>query len=178
MPAVTLPATGLPARTGRVVIDATDGPMRVVARFDPSFVPPGGPVERGRSGELCVTPCVVDLPVGKYRLFLSATEAVDSSAGDIDDVIVDEGVQVYRRAPGRYRTPTATDALGPGVVLVVSLLALAAGSALTAHEDSRGAGAGLLIGGVVGGGLGGVWAYDKSRATQQDGASSSWHVAR
>jgi hypothetical protein len=158
------------------VLEATDGPMRVIAKYDPSFIPPGGPAEHGRSGELCVTPCVVDLPVGKYRLFLSATENVDAAAGDTDDLVVGEGLQVYRRAPGRYQTPSPTDALAPGATLIVSLLALTAGTVLMAKEDSRGAATGLVVGGVVGGTLSGFWAYDKSRATQQDGATSTWRV--
>ncbi len=150
--------------------------MRVAAKFDPSFIPPGGATERGRSGELCVTPCVVDLPVGKYRLFLSATEAVDAASGDTDDLIVGEGMQVYRRAPGRYKTPSPIDALGPAAVLAVSLAALTIGGALLARHDSRAPGAGLVIGGGVGGVLGCLWAYNASRATQQDGATTVWQI--
>ena len=176
VPSVALPQSALQPRTGRVVLEATDGPMRVIAKYDPSFIPPGGPVEHGRSGELCVTPCVVDLPIGKYRLFLSATENIDAAAGDTDDLVVGEGLQVYRRAPGRYRTPSPTDALAPGAALVVSLLAVATGTVLMAKEDSRGAATGLVVGGLVGGTLSGFWAYDKSRATQQDGATSTWRV--
>jgi hypothetical protein len=172
-----MPAEPPAARYGRVVLDATDGPMRVAAKYDPSFVPPGGPVERGRSGELCVTPCVVDLPVGKYRLFLSATEGTDPSAGDTDDLLVGEGVQIYRRAPGSYRTPSPYDVLGPAAVIIVSIGALTVGSVLLANEDSRGAGAGLFVGGVVGGTLGGIWGYNSGRATQQDGATSTWQAA-
>ncbi len=176
LPTVALPATPPAALHGRVVLEATDGPMKVEAKFDPSFIPPGGATEHGRSGELCVTPCVVDLPVGKYRLFLSATEAVDAAAGDTDDLVVGEGVQVYRRAPGRYKTPRRIDALGPAAVLVVSLAALTLGGALLARGDSRAPGAGLVIGGAVGGVLGGLWAYDASRATQQNGATSVWQL--
>jgi hypothetical protein len=176
MPRVTLPATPLAPRHGRVVLEATDGPMRVVAKYDPSFVPPGGVTEQGRSGELCVTPCVVDLPVGKYRLFLSATEAVDAASGDTDDLVVSEGLQVYRRAPGRYETPTPIDHVGPAAVLIASVTAITVGSVLLAKEDTRAPGVGLVIGGVVGGALGSFWGYNASRATQQDGATTAFQV--
>ena len=176
MPRVALPATAPAPRYGRVVLEATDGPMRVAAKYDPSFVPPGGPIEQGRSGELCTTPCVVDLPVGKYRLFLSATEAVEASAGDTDDLIVGEGVQIYRRAPGLYRTPNPIDAVGPAAVCIVAVAALAAGTALMARDSTRGPGVGLFLGGAVGGVLGGFWAYKASRATQQDGATTAWRA--
>ena len=178
MPVVTLPATPPPPRVGRVVLDATDGPMRVSAKYDPSFVPPGGSVEQGRSGELCVTPCVVDLPVGKYRLFLSAPDAVSSSRGDTDDLVVAEGVQIYRRAPGLYRTPSPIDALGPAAVFVASVVMVIGGAALAQDSDKRGLGTGVAVGGLVGGVLGGVWAYDASRARQQDGATTSWQTQR
>jgi hypothetical protein len=174
IPAVRMPAEPLQARHGRVVLDASDGPMRVAAKYDPSFVPPGGPVEQGRSGELCVTPCVVDLPVGRYRLFFSAAAGTDPAVGDTDDFLVVEGTQVYRRAPGRYHSPSPIDALGPAAVVLAACAALTAGAALTAQEDSRAVGAALMVGGAVGGTLGGVWAYDASRATQQDGASTTF----
>jgi hypothetical protein len=171
MPRVVMPSAALQPRHGRVVLDASDGPMRVAAKYDPSFVPPGGPVEQGRSGELCVTPCVVDLPVGRYRLFFSAAGGTDPAAGDTDDFMVVEGTQVYRRAPGRYNSPSPMDAVGPAAVVLLACAALAAGAALSAQEDSRAAGAALMVGGAVGGTFGGIWAYNASRATQQDGAS-------
>ena len=174
MPQVSMPTTPLPARHGRVVLEATDGPMRVTAKYDPSFVPPGGAVEKGRSGELCTTPCVVDLPVGKYRLFLSATENVAASSGDADDLLVGEGLQIYRRAPGRYSTPSPIDQVGPVAVLVAATAALTIGGVLLADEDTRAPGIGLVLGGVVGGTLGAVWGYDKSRAKQQDGATTTF----
>ena len=177
-PRVALPATPPAPRYGRVVLEATDGPMRIAAKYDPSFVPPGGATEQGKSGELCVTPCVVDLPVGKYRLFLSATEAVDASSGDTDDLIVGEGVQIYRRAPGRYRTPQPIDAVGPAAVVILSIAAFTAGSVLVAKEDTRAPGVGLIVGGAVGGILGSFWGYNAGRATQQDGATTAWQVQR
>jgi hypothetical protein len=154
------------------VLDTTDGPMRVAAKYDPTFVPPGGVPDTTRSGELCTTPCVVDLPIGKYRLFFSATAATDPGAGDSDDLQVQEGLQVYRRAPGRYQTPTPADGVLPIVLVSASAVALVVGGTLSAtKEQNRTPGLilmGVGIAGVIGGG---IWAYDANRATQQDGAS-------
>ena len=175
MPNVVLPRAPLATNRGRVVLDTVGSPMRVTAKFDPSFTPPGGATERGVSGELCVTPCVVDLPVGKYRLFFSPLENSNSALGDSDDLIVDEGITVYRRAPGLYRTPSPTDGIGPIAVMLAGALAITAG-ALT-HKDDATLGTGLLIGGGVAIVGGGIWGYDKSRATQQDGATSVWQLS-
>ena len=173
---VRLPDTPLPAHRGRVVLDTTNGPMRISAKFDPTFTPPGDSTDRGVTGELCTTPCVVDLPVGKYRLFFSPTENDSSSLGDTDDLIVNEGVTVYRRAPGLYRTPSPTDQIGPVALLVAGTVAATAGSIAVKDDDSRAAGAGLLIGGGVALIGGGIWAYDRSRATQRDGATTVWQL--
>jgi hypothetical protein len=176
MPAVNLPNTPIAPNHGRVVIDTTSGPMRVTAKYDPSFTPPGGSTEQGRTGELCVTPCVVDLPVGKYRLFFSPLENSGTALGDTDDLIVAEGLTVYRRAPGLYRTPSPVDQLGPAALLVAGSVAITVGALMASQRENNGTGTVLLLGGVVALGGGGVWAYDSSRATQQDGASTAWRV--
>jgi hypothetical protein len=176
MPAVNLPNTPLAPNRGRVVIDTTSGPMRVTAKYDPSFTPPGGSTEQGRTGELCITPCVVDLPFGKYRLFFSPIENSGTALGDTDDLIVGEGLTVYRRAPGQYRTPSPMDQLGPAALVIAGSVAVTVGALMAAQRENSGTGTVLLIGGVVALGGGGVWAYDSSRATQQDGASTAWRV--
>jgi hypothetical protein len=171
------PGNPLPDRYARIVLDTTDGPMRVEARNDPSFVPPGGPVAATRSGELCVTPCIVDLPVGRYRLYFSATEHVDAASGDTDDLVIPEpGEYVFRRAPGKYRTPSVTDAIAPGAVIVLSGAALVAGLIIagTSEDDSAVAGLGLAGVGLAGVIAGWIWAYDTSRATRQQGATTFW----
>ena len=126
MPNIAVPSAPAAPRHGRVVLDTTDGPMNVAAKYDPTFVPPGGPPETTRSGELCRTPCVVDLPVGKYRLYFSATESTNAAAGDTDDIHVKEELQVYRRAPGLYDTPSPTDQILPVTILVLSAIAIPA----------------------------------------------------
>jgi hypothetical protein len=167
MPNVRLPSTPPAERYARVIIDTTDGPMLVTARYDPSFVPPGGPPTTTQSGELCTTPCFADLPVGKYRFYLSAAAGTDPSAGDTDDVTLAEpGVYVYRRAPGRYDTPSPTDQIGPAGVIIVSTVAIGG------DDANQAAGGALVIGGIAGNIAGGVWAYEASRAVKQDGRAT------
>jgi hypothetical protein len=176
VPALSQPGNPLPERYARIVLDTTDGPMRVEARNDPSFVPAGGPMTATRSGELCVTPCIVDLPVGRYRLYFSATEHVDAGSGDTDDLVVPEpGHYVFRRAPGQYRTPSIAEAIPPGAVIVLSSVALSAGLFIAGtNEDATTVGLGLSALGLAGGIAGGIWAYDASRATQQQGTTTFW----
>lgn len=114
--------------------------------------------------------------MGRYRLFFSATGDFESSLGDSDDLIVNEGLTIYRRAPGRYRTPSPVDQLGPAALVVAGLVAITAGALLASHEDDKGAAAALIGGGAAVAIGGGVWGYDRSRATQQDGASTVWQV--
>ena len=177
LPNVVISTAPIRPNYGRVVIDTVGGPMRVTAKFDPSFSPAGSSHERGVSGELCLTPCVVELPLGRYRLFFSATENSSSALGDADDLVVNEGITIYRRAPGLYRTPSPVDGIAPAALLIAGVAAITAG-ALTSHNQAdRSLGAGLVIGGsaaVIGGGL---WGYEKSRATQRDGAATVWQLS-
>jgi hypothetical protein len=178
MPNVALPSTPLPQQRARVVIDTTDGPMLVAVRYDPSFIPPGGAPSTTQSGELCTTPCVADLPVGKYRLFLSATGGTDPSMGDTDDVkLAEPGVYVYRRAPGRYDTPSPTAQIGPVTLVVLSSVALVAGFVILGADSENQAAGGALIGGGIAGSIGGwIWSYEASRAEKQDGRSTFFRM--
>jgi len=176
MPAIALPSTPIPPNHGRVVLDTTEGAMRVAAKYDPTFIPPGGSTEKGKSGELCITPCVVDLPFGKYRLFFSALDYSETSLGDIDDLVVNEGLTIYRRAPGSYRTPSPVDQIAPGALLLVGAVALTASALTAAKTDNPGMTAGLAVGGGVALIGGGVWGYEQSRATQRDGSTTVWQV--
>jgi len=178
MPNVNLPPTPPAERYARVVIDTTDGPMLISAKYDPSFVPPGGPPATTQSGELCTTPCYADLPVGKYRFYMSAAAGTDPSSGDTDDVrLAEPGVYVYRRAPGRYDTPSPVDQIGPGAVILVSTVAFIIGASLLGGDDRNGtAGAALMLGGLAGGVAGGVWSYEESRAVKQDGRATFFRI--
>jgi hypothetical protein len=181
LPPVEMPATPPPEGHGRVVFDTTDGRMRVTAQYDPRFAPPGHVAPSSRTGELCDTPCVADLPLGTYRLFLSG-QVGDGIRGDSDDLEVKEGVTVYRRAPGKYTTPTFGEAILPGIVLAVGLTAAAVGAAVMAQRDADGS---AMVAGGTTFGLGvlisvgsGIWLYNATRAEQQEGSTTVWQHAR
>jgi hypothetical protein len=183
MPSVQLPPSPPAAGNGRVVLDTTDGPMRVFMEADPSFVPPGAKAPPSRSGELCVTPCVADLPVGKYRLFMSAEGG--EQHGDTDDLLVGEGVTYYRRAPGKYTTPTIPEKVPPWLVIGLGAVLMPVGFALAVSSAAPNGGSGdpvpglLLVGAGIGLGIGGgVWLYEASRATRQRGATTTWTEAQ
>jgi hypothetical protein len=160
-----------------VVLDTTDGPMRVTAQADSTFVPPGASVAPSRTGELCLTPCVADLPTGRYRLFMSSA---GGERGDTDDLLVREGTTVYRRAPGKYETPSISNRVPPALVLTLGLvltsvgLVVAAGSSTSSQSSSMTVGFLLTgLGGAMAVG-GGFWLYDASRAVRQSGATTVW----
>jgi len=175
MPSVPLPPSPPPQGSGRVILDTTDGPMRVTAQADTSFVPPGASAAPSRTGELCVTPCAADLPEGRYRLFLSS---VDGEHGDTDDLVVSSGLTVYRRAPGKYVTPSVANRVLPAIVVAVGAVLASVGLVIAAGASgpNDNPAPGLVLGGVgaaaaIGGGF---WAYDASRAVEQRGATTSW----
>jgi hypothetical protein len=177
-PPVQAPRAELPQGHGRVVLHTTDEPMQITARADASFVPPGHSVAPTRSGELCVTPCVVDLPVGRYKLFMTSADG-SHEHGDTDHLTVRDGVNYYVRAPGRFEPPTWTPAV-PALFMVGAALLFATGVVVAIDEDSGRqvmgmaiAGAGLGIGVV-----GGIMAYDQGRGTIQEGATTAWWEPR
>jgi hypothetical protein len=142
MPAVQIPSNAPTSGRGRLVVDTTDGPMDVAAQrlqaFDGASA---GPVA---TGPLCRTPCVVDLPFGRYDLYLSGL-ASDPSRGDKAPVEVREGTNVLLRAPGKYEVPNSAQ---PGPIVLASLGGLLAGvsPAFIAVKDS---GIGLTVGSAV-----------------------------
>lgn len=177
VPPVTMPSIAPAPGLGRVVLHSTDGALRVSARADTAFVPPGRNLPATRTGELCVTPCVVDLPPGEYKLFM--TSADDSySRGDTDVLLVREGLTYYVRAPGRYEPRTWIPVV-PSLVIVVGAALILSGAAM-ASSSASGSGDASSTGVVlmaVGGGIGitgGVLMYNVSRARIQNGATTSW----
>jgi hypothetical protein len=177
MPRVLWPPYVPPSGHGRVVLNGTDGPMHVVAQADRSFVPPGQSVPPTRTGDLCSsTPCVADLPVGRYKLYLSSADGAFKH-GDADELVVTDGVTYYVRAPGRYEPPEWLRVL-PIVIVTGAAALLVAGAALAlngeASSQSRTAGYVMMGGGVVIGVWGGIELYDASRAKQQEGATTVW----
>lgn len=173
-PSIPVPRTPLPPGYGRVVLDGTDAPLKITARADTAFVPPGGHVKPTRVGELCVTPCVVDLPVGTYKLYM--TSANDSNnEGDTDVLQVRPGLTYYRRAPGKFDPPTWIPVL-PSVLIGVATLGFLTGALMASNRNSgqQVAGYGIMIGSVAFGTVGGIMYYNASRGARQEGASTTW----
>jgi hypothetical protein len=169
MPAVAMPQTPVPDAHGRVVIDTTDGPMEVVAQTSVGFTSGG----QTRSGFLCRTPCVVDLPIGSYTLYFSGL-AKDTTRGDVARLEVHPGLNVLRRAPGKYKPPEE-GSLGGFALFVTGLTALSVGVAwaVVSEEPAPGivvatVGAGASVGGIV--------LMPAKRAEQQEGATTTWNV--
>jgi hypothetical protein len=174
-PPVSLPAAPPANDRARVVIFTTDGPMRVVAEAAPQFQ--ARAAEQPRSGELCVSPCVVDVPPGRYRLFLENVNlgAGGATGGDVDDLQLPPGLTYYLRAPGHFEHPTWIP-WAPFLVGVTGIIVASIGLGLAAtgeHETPGlvvlGAGLGLAIGGSV-------YAYDAQRGSIQQGATTQWSV--
>ena len=168
MPRVTMPAQAPAPGHGRLVIDTVDGPMDVAARNVARFEGAGS--QPTRSGPLCRTPCVVDLPLGRYTLFLSGL-AQDPSRGDVVSVEVHPGVTVIRRAPGKYETPEYLPA-APITLVVGGGIGTVAGAAVMGGGEA--AGGGVLLGTGVALTIGGLITWPR-RATQQDGSSTTWN---
>jgi len=149
--------------------------MRVTVEADPGFVPPGATVAPSRTGQLCLTPCAADLPFGRYRVYLSSPSG---QHGDVDELIVDQGLTVYRRAPGQYVTPSVANKAAPLVVVVLGLALATVGLTLAASSAANNGSAapGLVVGGlgIAAAAAGWGWLYDASRAVQQSGATTTW----
>lgn len=175
IPPVSMPAEMPKTGYGRIVLHGTDGPMRVVVQADTSFIPPGGSVPPTRTGELCPsTPCAADLPVGRYKLFLTSADG-SFTHGDTDELIVTEGVTYYVRSPGRYEAPHWIHAYP--ALLLAGAVALVVGGSILASEPgntNQGIGIATMIGGAGLGVWGGIELYDESRAKQQNGATTVW----
>ena len=184
-PNVPLPQAPIAEGHGRVVLEGTDGPMKIAVRADMSFIPPGYDVAPTRSGELCTTPCVADLPVGRYKLFMSGTHEGDNT-GDTDTMMVREGVNYYVRAPGQFEPPTWTPVAPTaliilGVTLATVGVALASGSSDDSGDDTGSGEVSPVSLGLIGAGIaltigGGIWSYDQGRGTRQEGATTAWTV--
>jgi hypothetical protein len=172
-PPVTMPPNPPALGIARVVLGTTDGPMKIEARGDLEFVPPGTNYRPSHFGELCVTPCVIDLPVGRYKLYLRPEGT--SNSGDVDVIDLREGMNYYVRAPGRFDPPQWLH-VWPSVLAIAGVTAFSVGAGFAFGRDSgaRGAGAALMVGGVVITTTGGILIYDASRGSTQEGATTLW----
>ncbi|MEZ4224243.1 MAG: hypothetical protein R3B13_25055 [Polyangiaceae bacterium] len=175
-PNVPLPNAPLPDHYGRVVLASTDDSLKITARSDTTFVPPGHPVPPNRTGELCSTPCVTDLPIGRYKLYMNSADG-SYEHGDTDMLDVREGLTYYVRAPGKFEEPQWIPVL-PTVLTIVGVAALAGGLALATAEDKSGQTPGLIMAGAGVGiaVVGGVMLYDAQRGALQKGATTTWSV--
>ncbi len=173
-PSIPVPRTPLPAGYGRVVLDSTDARLKITARADTAFVPPGSQVKPTRVGELCITPCVVDLPVGNYKLYMTGADD-SNNEGDTDVLQVREGLTYYRRAPGKFDPPTWIPVL-PSVLIGVATVGLLSGALVASSKNTsqQMAGYGIMAGSVAFGVTGGIMYYDASRGARQEGASTTW----
>lgn len=176
-PAISVPREPIAAGSGRVVLGTTDTPMKITAQADTTFVPPGATIAPTRSGDLCTTPCIVDLPLGRYKLYMRGAGAA-TAHGDVDELLVQPGVNYYVRAPGRFEPPEWIPIV-PTLLVIAGAGLFAGGAVLAATEDrvsSQVLGGTLMLGGVSLSVVGGVMSYNKSRATIQEGATSAWNV--
>ena len=126
------------------------------------------------------TPCVVDLPLGRYKLFLSSADGAFEN-GDTDQLHVRSGVNYYVRAPARVEPPDPFP-VGPVVTLVLSGAAMIAGISLLSEDSDAFApdqvtSYVLLSGSLVGGIAGGIWYHNASRGIEQEGSTTNWLAA-
>jgi hypothetical protein len=146
--------------------------VRVVAQGQQEFQAP--PSRGARSGELCVTPCVVDMPPGTYTLYMRPADGQGSS-GDVDQLAVSERLTYYLRAPGRFEHPTWVPA-GPTLISTVGLTATTIGFLLLlgGSSDARALGWVLAAGGLTLSIGGGIFIYEAQRGKIQKGATTTW----
>jgi hypothetical protein len=118
------------------------------------------------------------LPVGRYRLFLSSTA---DSTGDSDDIVLPQGLTVYRRAPGKYETPSFANVVGPAALLIAGIVLVSIGPVVATagavgnnDTGATAAGVAMTVGGIAAAIGGGIWLYDARRAVQQEGATTAW----
>ncbi len=129
-----------------------------------------------RTGELCDTPCVVDLPAGRYKLYMTPADGSYAN-GDSDMMQVGAGrLTYYLRAPGKFEQPEWIP-IAPTALVTLAVLAAAGGASLLVSDDSsnRTTGGILLGGGAAIGIVGGIWYYDASRGAIQAGATTTWN---
>jgi hypothetical protein len=119
----------------------------------------------------------VDLPQGRYKLYMTASDA-NSSHGDVDELLVNPGVNYYVRAPGKFEPPEWMPVVPTLlVVLGTGLLTSGAIMAIDSSNSSRVVGGSMMAAGLSIGIVGGALYYDKQRGTMQQGATTVWTIA-
>jgi hypothetical protein len=175
-PPATLPlAPGL----GRLYVDVVDGPIRVrVVR--PITVTETINGEQFEEEELedqatCLSPCVLDLPLGSHLLAFPVRGA---GGVDLARVIVSPNPTLYRRALGWRQAREAGFTLGVlgatfgGVSLATGGALLPVGLARDSHGVTLAGGITLGIGALLT--AAGIWAIAKHPLMEQAGAGAQY----
>jgi hypothetical protein len=182
-PPVALPAEPPPPGSGRVVLDCVDGPAEVSAVWAGALQEPTHHVLPARaqpfSGPVCTTPCIADLPYGRYDLYFSL-RSPSITRGDHDQISVTTGVRVQRRALGTS-TPADGGQRNGGVMLaIVGASAaltgagfLALGASMDEQDSMVAIGGASLAGGALLTVIGALM-MQAGQATSQEGATTSW----
>lgn len=182
-PVVPPPSTyPLAAGLGRVYIDVVDGPIqvRVVKRITVSETVDGEQVE---SEELedqatCISPCFLDLPVGKQHLL--AFPVRGAGGVDLVSVIASPRPLLYRRALGWRKAGSAGFVLGVvgasfgGVSFVTGAALLPTGLATGSHGITLAGGITLGVGALLA--AAGIWAMADNPLMEQAGAGAQYGV--
>ncbi len=155
---------------GRVLFGTTDGAMRVSVKKERDLGQEGGSQPRVQ-GYVCTTPCVADLPLGTYRVYLSPGEGSDLESGDSDTLTVKRGTWVYLRAPGQFNRVTVGETYLSAVVVVGAALTVLPGGGLLI-TGPRAVGGAVVAASVAGTIASGIWAHRLSRGTIQPGATT------
>lgn len=179
-PAIDTRSLAAPAEGhGRVLVDVVDGPTEV-RRFETTQIVVDDKnkdrplvVNETFTTFVCVSPCVVDMPLGRQSLaFPTRGRRNRYEVGEVDFA---PEPTVYRRALGSYRSGGAGLVLGilgaafGGAAVITGMTLLPVGLALDDDAMALAGGISFAAGGLLTG-LG-VWAISESPSTEQPGAS-------
>lgn len=185
-PPIPMPTTPPAPGMVRTVVHSTDGPTTVSARAEEHFDVPSNKFSFRRQNPLCVTPCVVDLPIGKYQLTFE-TPAGERLSQDTDTVELKPGVNYLVRAPGKNYPSQAPVApawvLGAGITSFVVANFLFLGYPHLEDENTKktlgNVSLGLNLIGLTGAISGAIWYHQEKYRLQgatQKGASTVWQT--
>lgn len=179
MPARLLPAidlSGVPAPgLTRLVLDSPNGPTTVERLRGGTMQGVAGTLMLGGSLQVatnvCVTPCVVDMPPGNVELRFTAVN--DSNRTSTGFVNIDQQTTGYRHALGTQRNRAWRGFAGWPMLVIGALSATTSASDMAQGSDRGGMGSTLVIGGLLAA-LGG-WLVYTSTIEDQAGTGVQWH---
>lgn len=179
MPARLLPAidlSGVPAPgLTRLVLDSPDGPATVERLRGGTMQGVAGTLMLGGSLQVatnvCVTPCVVDMPPGNLELrFTAVNDSTRTSTGFVN---LDQQTTGYRHAVGTQRNRAWRGFAGWPLLVIGALSATASAQDMAQGSDRSNMGSTLVIGGLLAA-LGG-WLVYTSTIEDQAGTGVQWH---